>query len=271
MSYFNNLQKKIEKRLLNVPKRIRFIMATVILTVFILFSTFFSFDKAIIFIPIFAVLVYLLTFFSILEGIEKIERIMFFIMPVVFSIAFYLFYFLFPVRWLTRVPFVITYAFSLYALLLTANIFNIGAQKSLQLFRAAFSVNYFYQIFIIFLLLNVFFSFRLSFILNALSVFLIIFPLSLQFLWSIKPKIYLEKNIILLALLLGLILSEISLTFSFIPIKTSIFALFLATSYYSLAGLIYAHLDDRLFKETIREYIVVLGFVFLIVILTISW
>jgi hypothetical protein len=53
-----------------------------------------------------------LTYFSILEGIEKIELLMLFFMPIVISIAFYISYFLFPARWLTRIPFVAIYAVS---------------------------------------------------------------------------------------------------------------------------------------------------------------
>ena len=196
---------------------------------------------------------------------------MLFITPIFFTLSFYLFYFLFPMRWLTRLPFFIIYAISLYAILLSSNIFNVGIQKGLQLFRAAFSINFFYQVLIIFLILNVFFSFKTSYFFNTIVVFLFIFPLSLQFLWSVKPKIHLERQIVLFAIFTSLLLAELILVFSFVPIKTSIFALFIATCYYSLSGLIYSYLDERLFKETVREYLIVLGFVFVVVALSISW
>lgn len=266
-----NFQKVINKNIAKVGKRTRFVITSFILALLILFSTFFSFDKAFIFVPVFIVASYALTYFSILEGIEKMERVMLFIMPIFFTIAFYLFYFLFPIRWLTRLPFFIIYLVSLYAILLVSNIFNVGAQKSLQLFRAAFSINFFYQIFVIFLILNVFFSLKLGFLLNGLGVLLILLPLNIQFLWSVKPSIQLKKDTILLSFLVVLVCSELSLVLSFIPIRTSIFALFLSTCYYSLSGIIYAYLDERLFKETIREYLIVLAFVVVVVFLTVSW
>jgi len=68
-------------------------------------------------------------------------------MPIVLSIAFYMFYFLFPVRWITRIPFIALYAIAIYATLLCSNIFSIGVEKSLQLYRAAFSINFLFQMF----------------------------------------------------------------------------------------------------------------------------
>jgi len=234
-------------------------------------STFFRFDTAMYFIPIFILVAYVATYFSVLEGIEKIEWFMLFLMPVALLISFYFFYFLFPVRWLTRLPFLIVFAVSVYAILLSSNIFNVGVEKSLQLYRAAFSVNYLYQTLIMFLTLNVVFSLNLNFALNALIVFAISFVLSLQLFWTIKLKLSVEREIVYFAFFLSYLLSQVALALSFVPLNTSIFALFLTASYYSLAGLMYTHLDQRLFKETMREYLIVLGFVLLIVLLSLNW
>ena len=67
---------------------------------------------------------------------------MLFLLPILLSVAMYLFYFLFPVRWLTRIPFVLVYGISMYAVLLSSNIFNVGVEKNLQLFLA-FSLSHF--------------------------------------------------------------------------------------------------------------------------------
>ncbi len=108
-----------------IEKRIRFVVSTVSLTLLILLSTFFFFDKAIIFIPILIAASYGACFFSIYEGIEKLEWYMLFVIPVLLSVAMYLFYFLFPVRWLTRIPFITIYSITMYATLLSSNIFNV--------------------------------------------------------------------------------------------------------------------------------------------------
>ena len=192
-------------------------------------------------------------------------------MPVILSISFYLFYFLFPVRWLTRLPLVVLYTISVYAVFLSANIFNVGVEKSLQLYRAAFSINFFYQTVVMFLFTNALFSFKFNFIINASTVFLITFLLGFQLIWSVKLDLKIERIIILLAFLIALIIGQLTLVGSFVPIKPTILALFLSSSYYSISGLIYNHLDQRLFKETLKEFISVWIIVFVITFLSLRW
>lgn len=254
-----------------IEKRVRFILSTLILSLLLLISTFFFFDKAWLFIPLFVVLSYALTFFSILEGIEKIEWVSLFLMPVLVTVGFYLFYFLFPVRWLTRIPFIAFYAVSIYATFLVSNIFNVGVEKSLQLYRAAFSVNYFYQTFIIFLFANLLLSLHFNFLVTSLLFFVLGTAIATHLFWSIKLERHLEFQVVKFGLLVGLIMLQVSLAASFIPIPVSVMALFLSAVFYSIGGLTYLYLDSRLFKETVREYVIVLGFLLLIIVLTITW
>ncbi|MFN4212889.1 MAG: hypothetical protein ACK4FL_02930, partial [Microgenomates group bacterium] len=65
---FNSFKKQASQ----IEKRYRLIMAVLILSVLMLFSTFFFFDKAVIFIPLLLISAFLLTYFSLLEGIEDI-------------------------------------------------------------------------------------------------------------------------------------------------------------------------------------------------------
>ncbi len=241
------------------------------MTFLMLVSTFFFFDVAWIFIPLFVLVSYSLVFYSILEGVEGIEWLTLFLLPVLFTIVIYLFYFLFPVRWLTRIPFIAIYAISFYALLLTSNIFNVGVEKNLQLYRAAFSVNYFFHTFLIFLFLNILFSLRLDFLINGLGVGIVIFPLALQFLWTIKLDLSLDRQALLHAGFIAFVMFQLAMLLSFVPFRSSIAALLLSAGYYSFTGLTTAYLDSRLFKNTIREYVFVLSFVLAIAVLTLNW
>jgi len=262
---FNRLAGKIEKR-------IRFVMSSVFLTALVLVSTFFSFDYVWLFVPIFVVLSYFFTYFSLLEDIEKIEWTTLFIMPVIFTVVCYSFYFLFPVRWLTRVPYLFIYSVSMYALFLTSNIFNVGVEKSLRLYKAAFSVNYFYHTFLIFLSSSILFSLREYFIVNAIGIGALSFLLAMQLFWTIKLDLDLSIEVRNHALFVGLLMAETALVLSFLPLQGSVLSLILASTYYSLGGLTSAHLDSRLFRSTIREYVVVLIFVWLVAGLTlIGW
>lgn len=254
-----------------IEKRTRFIISTLILSLLLLVSTFFFFDKAWLFIPIFIIVAYVSTYFSLYEGISHVEWVTLFLMPILVTVSFYFFYFLFPTRWITRIPFIIFYSISVYAMFLVSNIFNVGVEKSLQLYRAAFSVNYFYQSLMVFLFANLILSLKLNFFLGGLLFFILGSVMATHLFWSIKLDMHWEKHVVHLGLLVGFILFQVGILASFIPLQSSIMALLLSSVYYSVGGLVYLHLDERLFKETVREYLFVLIFVLGIVILTINW
>jgi len=254
-----------------IEKRIRFVISTAGLTLLLLISTFFFFDKAFLFIPLLIAGSYLATFFSVFEGIEKIEWYMLFILPVLLSVALYLFYFLFPVRWLTRIPFILVYGVSMYATLLSSNIFNVGVEKNLQLYRAGFSVNYLIQTMVFFLLGNVLASFHWGFLANAFVFGLLAGAMSLQLYWSIRLDMHLRKEVVNHAWLTAVVIAQGSLLLSFFPLQESLFALVVAVLYYSIAGLTHLHLDERLFKQNVREYATILIVILGILFISVSW
>jgi len=265
------LDKQIKKRAIKIEKRLRLAISVVLLTFLMLFSTFFYFDKALFFIFAFLLITYFLTYFSLIEKIEKISWLTLFLMPVLLTISFYLFYFLFPSRWLTRLPFLFAYGISIYAVLLCSNIFNVGVEKSLQLYRAAFSINFFYQTLVSFLIFNIIFSLKEIFYINLILVGGVVYLLSFQLFWTIKLDKKPEREVFDFAFLTALILAEVSVLISFIPLPSTSVSLFLTGTFYSIAGIFYNYLDKKLFKETIREYVFVWIFIFLITLLSISW
>jgi len=260
-----------EKRALKIEKRVRLVISVVLLSGAMLFASFFNLAQAIYFLPLLLFLTYFLTYFSLLEGIKKMSWYGLFLMPVVTSLSFFLFYYLFPTRWLTRLPFITIYAISLYAVILCSNIFNVGVEKSLGLYRAAFSINFFFQTLVIFFAFMFMASLKEFFWFNFLGGGIISFFLSGQLFWTIKLDKHLDKGLLGYSALIGLLLAELSLLCSFIPFGSSIFAIFLTSIYYSLTGLVYNFIDQKLFKETIREYLLVLVFVFIVVVLSVSW
>ena len=169
-------------------------------------------------------------------------------------------------------PYLFIYSVSMYALFLTSNIFNVGVEKSLRLYKAAFSVNYLFQTFLIFLASNIIFSLREYFIVNAIGVGIVSFALAAQLFWTIKLDLALSTEVRNHAMFVGLLMGETALVLSFMPLQGSVLALILASTYYSVGGLTSAHLDNRLFRSTIREYLVVLIFVWIVAGLTlIGW
>lgn len=264
INYLYNLASQLSPRL-------RFVISSVALTGLLLLTTFFDFEKVWIFLPLLILATYFLTYLAVLEGINKSEWLILFIMPVLFTVFTYFFYYLFPVRWLTRLPLVLGYGFSMYAILLTSNIFNVGVEKNIQLYRAAFSINFLFQTLIVFLATEVILSFRQFFLVNGLGMFVVIFPLALQLFWSVHPQPRIEKRDIFYAFIISFVIAQAVTVLSFVPLKTIIMALFITGIFYSLGGLFYHYLDEKLFKQTIREYCMVIFFIAVIVLLTIQW
>lgn len=254
-----------------IEKRIRFVISTASLSLILLISTFFFYDAAPFFIPLLAVATYAATFFALYEDIERIEWFMLFVLPILLSLSWYLFYFLFPGRWLTRVPFVLGYGISMYAVLLSSNIFNVGVDKNLQLYRAGFSVNYFFQTVVFFLFSNVFASFRWGFLANWTMFSVLAFIMALQLYWSIKLDLHMRRDVRQHAFYTALIVGEGSLILSLFPLPSAMYALAVAVLYYCVAGLTYHHLDERLFQHAVREYVVILIVIFLLMFLSLSW
>lgn len=256
----------------SVPKRIRIIAATLIMIVLLTISSFFTFTTSwYLFVPIIIVVSAITTYLAIFEGIRRVEWYTLFIIPILLSVSLYLFYSLLPVRWLTRLPFIVLYGFGYYAMLLTSNIFNVGVEKSIQLYRAAFSINYLAQTFIVFLFAMVMTSFRLNFILNGVFLGLLTGSLSYQLFWSVKLEEKFNKHTLLLSILVSMTMFQLGLMLSFVPLRLNVVALIITALFYSFTGIIYNYLGDRLFKNVIREYVFVIVFVLFIAILTIQW
>lgn len=255
----------------HIGKRQRFIISTLLLTILYAVSTLFSFEEIYFFVPLIVLAVYICTAFSILEGLSKHEWLMLFIHPVYFAVVWYLFYFFVPQRWLTRLPFLVLYFVSTYAILLSQNIFNVGVSKSLQLFRAAFSVNYLFLTIGAFLSTSLIISLRLNFLFNGLLVFAAMYPLVLHMLWSVEPKDYISRQVLSYAFIISAVIGEAGLILSFMPTNQSIFALVLTCLFYSLTGTFQIYLQNALFKERIREFIFVAIFALSALFLTIKW
>src|SRR3989339_815836 len=200
------LRQFFEKKASRVDKRLRLVISVLILGLLMLISTFFNFDKAFFFLPVFVVVTYFLSYFSLLEGIKKIGWFGLFLMPELITLFFYLFYFLFSLKY--------------------------------------------------------------NFFINIIGAGIGSLLLSLQLFWTIRLNKYLEKDVLIYSLFMALLMSEIGLLISFVPLRIPVYALFLTATYYSLTGIICHYIDQKLFKGTIREYVSVWVFVMIITLLS---
>jgi len=204
-----------------------------------------------------------LLFLSVGKDLKNNFSPQIFILPFFYSLSFGLFYFLVPARFLSRLIMTSLYAFGLYSLLLSLNIFIVSSVRTIALLSSARTVSFIITLLSYFFLANVAFSMRLNVFFTLILVFAFSFPLILQSLWTYSLDSKFFSHILWVASL-SLCLVEIALTLWFWQILPTIIALFLTGFFYISVGLSQVWLEKRLFRSVMWEYIWVGVLMFLI-------
>lgn len=258
-------------RILTLNKRQKIVASAVILTIGLLSTQLVDFNLRFKFLAGLAILAYSLSLWSLWEGLNKLKAVVLLILPTFFTVAVASFYFLLPVRWLTRLPVASVFGLTFYLLLLAQNVFNVASLRTIPLYRAASTASFLFTLLSAFFLYHVIFAFNLLFILNGLVVFLISFPLILQLLWTIKMEDKIGAAIFVQSFILSLALGELALSFSFWPSPTTIWSLSLSSAMYILLGLTTQVLRGRINKRVVWEYGIIGIVVLLVSFLATSW
>lgn len=266
---FITMRKKKFK--FEISKRQSFVLVTIFLTLGLLITQLIKSDFRFLAVGILAVLTYFLFAWALREDLAGIEWLTLLLLPALFTLAVGFSYFLLPVRWITRLPIVASFGVGIYALLLTENIYNVAAIRTIQLLRPAHTVGFLLTLVSAFLLFEVLFSFHFPFWGNFLGVFLITLLLIFQSLWSINLEPSLSSKLLLYTLFLSLSLAELGLVLSFWPLSGTMVSLFLTTVMYGVVGLTQHWLTRRLFRKVLREFVLVAGIVFLLMLITTRW
>ncbi len=259
------------KERLKISKRQLFVTVTLLMTFELISTQLFIGGLQIKILLLLGISAYVLSAFALREELRGWEFMTLLILPTFYTIAVFLFYFLLPTRWLTRLPIAVLYALGMYAILLTENIYNVAAQRNIQLLRAAHSVGFLLTLVTLFFLVDTILSLHLPFYFNLLSGIVVVLPLTFQALWSIELTPQISSNTWLGTLVSTALISQLILVFSFWPIRATIEALFITTVFYSLVGMFQQYLIERLFFKTIREYVTVMLLVFILVLITTKW
>lgn len=254
-----------------LTKRQKIIVTSVILTIGLLSTQLVDFNLRFKFIAGLSVLSLILSLWSLWEGLNFTKAIVLLILPVFFTIAVSSFYFLLPVRWLTRVPVAGAFGLIFYLLLLAQNVFNVAAIRTIPLYRAASTTSFLFTLLSAFFIFNVLHAFNLLFIWNGLAVLLISFPLILQSFWTITMEDKVSPAIFIQSLVLSIIMGEIALAFSFWPMPSTIWSLALSSLMYVLLGLTTQVLRERVKSRVVWEYLGIGAIVLLVSFLSTSW
>lgn len=264
---------QIKSQLLKIhlfTKRQKIIFSTVLLSAGLLYTQLVPFYLTYKFVIALGVLAYLLSLWSLLEGLNKLKAIILMVLPTLFTLSVASYYFLLPVTWVTRLPVALVFGLSFYSLLLAQNVFNVASIRTIPLYRAASTVSFLFTLITAFLLFNVVASFNLFFIWNGLVIFLLSLPLTVQIIWSVEME-NLSSQVILTSLLLSLVLGEVALSLSFWPLSGPMASLLLSTCLYLVLGIITHQLRDRLNRGVVIEYLCVASVIFISAFLATSW
>lgn len=257
---------------IQLRKRQKIVIATILTTLGFIISTqtiniVFQRYYFIVEVTVFA---YMMALWALWEKMTIQRAIVVFILPTLFVLAMTGFYFLLPIYWITRLPVVIVFGLAYYSLLLSQNVFNVAASRSIPLYRAASTVSLIFTLITAFFLFNVVFAFKLSFYFNAIVIFIISFALFLQSLWTVELG-NVRKGELLYSGVLSLVMAEMAAVLSFLPLEPTIWSLFLSAVLYILLGIVMEFLRERLTNQIVWEYVGVGIIVFLFSILATSW
>ena len=254
-----------------LTKRQRFVITSTLLTLG--FSSMFFIDEKyrIAAITINALLTLLLFTWSLRESIRLDMTLMSLILPFFFTIGVGLFWFLLPSSIIVSAGILVLYAICIYTLCLTANIYTVSAIRTIALLRAARVVGFVLTLLSLFFMFDAILSLRQSLIITSVFVFLVSIPLLMQVFWSIPLTRRMNRVLLSISMVSALILAEIALVLHFWPLTITVGSLFFTVSSYMLIGLGQAKLEGRLFKRTIREFLILGLMVFIGMFLATRW
>jgi len=265
-------KKKVGKRFSLdrvISKRKRFFIGSAILTGFLVFISISPIDSRYLLTFILACLTYGLFVFGLWEDITKIEWLTLFSLPVFFSVSVAMWYFLLPVRWLTRIAVAVPYGIIIYFLFLSENINNVAAARTIQLLRVARTVGSFISLLTAFLFFWTIFSFDLAYYFNSLILFVFSFLLSVSFFWSFKLEEKFDKTVLWFGFFLALCIGEMAMILSFWPVGILMETLLLTTVFYAFMSVGENHFLARPVAKSVAVYSAgVLGVLVLMVLST---
>lgn len=254
-----------------LSKRQLFVLSVVVLTAGLFLSEFVSGVYLFLFSFFLSFATAALFYLAAREGFNVKFSYPVFILPFLYTLSFTLFYPLLPARILTRVAVTTIYAFGLYSLFLTQNIFTVSAVRTINLLRSARIVSFVITIVVLFVIANVIFAQRMPLYLEVLSIFGVVFALNLQSLWTYSLAKDFARQMLPIAALISFSIAELALALSVWPINAAIFSIFITGMFYAYSGLAHAWIEKRLFRNVLWEYVWVGFLAVLILIFFASW
>ena len=198
----------------------------------------------------------LLFAWSLKEGLDKNLTLLTLILPALFTLGVGIFWFLLPASVFVVLPLIIIYGLGIFALVSSQNIFVVAAvTKSIPLLRTARGISFILTLFTSFLVFDAIISLRTHMLITSLVAGALSLPIFWQGLWQIPLTVKFSKDLLILSSIYSLIIFELAVSLYFWPVTVVVGSLFLTVAVYILLGLGQSLLEERLFAQTVREYL----------------
>lgn len=248
-----------------MSKRRRFVIVALMLTVGLWVIQKLPVESRGVAIGILGVASCSLSMWSLRNDLSGITWLVDLILPTLYPMSVALFYFLLPQLFLTRALMLIVFAISMYALLLTANIFAVATNRTIQLLRAARTVGFLLSVMTATLIYHVLFSLNMPLWAVTVLSSAVAFPVFLQGVWGYTLGVKLEKGELLYSAIGTILTMEMTMAMTFWQVEPLMASVMLSMMTYVLLGLFQQDIDKRLFRKTIQEYVWFMGIVYLVV------
>ncbi|OGE30641.1 hypothetical protein A2631_03745 [Candidatus Daviesbacteria bacterium RIFCSPHIGHO2_01_FULL_44_29] len=263
--------KTIQQRL-TLNKRQKIVAASLIVTIGLMYTQNVPIFVRTKFIMWLGALSLIMSLWALWEGMNRVKAFTLLLLPALFTLGVSSFYFLLPIRWLTRVPVDIIFGLMFYFLLLSQNVLNVAAARTIPLYRAASTAAFIFSITTSVLLFHILHAFSLEFYWNGLASLMISFLLSVPMLWSVEME-NLSLKILMYSLVTSVLIGELAMALSFWPVPSNslMWAIFLASSLFILLGINLDFLRERLSRREGWLYISFGIMTLLVMLVTTSW
>lgn len=249
-------------------KRQKFILTSVLTTIGVMATQMAPLEWRYLLILLLGGVTYLMSAWSLNEGLGGIEWLTVLLPQVLFTWAVGWFFILLPGVWWARILIAVIFAIGQYALFLCGNIFSAAAIRTIALLRAAQTVGFVMTLFTGFLLLDTVVSFRFPLLGTALLVMPVSFLLAFPNLWTVEVGEKFNFKLVLYSLVIAILMATLSIAISFWPLSIVSTSLFLTSMLYCFLGLSQHHFSQRLFSKTIWEYVIVGGVILITVLIS---
>lgn len=272
-----------------MQKRTRFVFTALFIAIMMWFSGFVSVEYQFGLTVAVSAITYLLTVWVLFEDLKGIEWITLLVLPVTFVFGGAMFANFLPnsiprlgdrvfevetaimLAKVVKFVYYILMGIGLYGVLLIENIFSVASIRTIQLFRAARSVNFILTLLTSLFLFTVVFSLRLSGVFVFSFAFLTAALLSFPSFWSVDLKADNFSEVARFSVAVGWLVGLYGLILAFSPVKPFMGGLMLTSLLYSLLGVLEQRLSSRVYLESIFEYVATVIIIMLIGLFTTTW